>query len=85
MTISTTLDAEAGVHRLIVSDGRLSDAPAGPRLFRDFEPHPEIQFEHETQEGAEASAVKLRAYLAALPPAKPRKRKHDHGSYQEGD
>lgn len=81
MIISTTFDPEDGVYRLMVSDGKLSNAPAGPRLFR-AEPHPDIRFEHATREEAETDAAKLRAYLAALPVAKGTARDK---SYKEGD
>ncbi len=65
MTISHTFDDENGVYVLVVSDGRLSNSPAGPRLFR-APPHPDIQFEHATEAGAIDDAARLRTYLAQL-------------------
>lgn len=48
--------------RLWCSDGRMSDFPAGPRLFR-APPLPDIQFTHALLPDAERDAVLLRKYV----------------------
>jgi hypothetical protein len=65
MTISVLYDFDADRYVLMASDGRLRPAPAGPRLFR-AEPWPEVKWQHETQEAAEADAGKVRVYLAGV-------------------
>lgn len=62
-------------------DGLGGKAIAGPRLFR-APPHPDVQFCHDTKEGAERDAEKLRAYLAQLPKQKKGKKKStDRSAY----
>ena len=67
-TISVTLDADTMTYVIMTtSHGRTE--PCGPRIFR-APPHPDVAFSHESAEGAERDAAKIRAYLANLSPRK---------------
>ena len=59
--ITVAFDVEGMVHRLFATSYR-STEPAGERLFHS-PPFPEIKFEHETVEAAQADAAKLTAYI----------------------
>ena len=64
MTITIEYDADTDRYHLMVSDGRMSPMPAGPRLFR-APPFPEIKWAHDALEGAKLDASKLQRYVSA--------------------
>ncbi len=55
-------------------------AIAGPRILRAA-PHPDIQWSHPDRDSAEKDAVKLSAYLDALPVKKSKKKSQDKSAY----
>ena len=62
MTITIEYDADTDRYHLMVSDGRMSPMPAGPRLFR-APPFPEIKWAHDALEGAKIDAALLPRYV----------------------
>ncbi len=78
MTISTSHNFDTDRWHLYVTNYNRTEV-AGPRIFR-APPHPDIAFEHDTREAAEADARKLQEYLNALPVAKKKKSK-DKSAY----
>lgn len=69
ITISTSFDGDRDVFYLVARHPGMSDAPAGPRLFR-APPYPDVKFEHDSPAAARTDAAKLQAYLAAQEPSK---------------
>ncbi len=65
--------------RIMADCGRMSPAPAGPRIFRG-PPHPEVAFVHDSPDAAEEDARKIRVYLTGLPkkPASKKKTYENH-------
>ncbi len=60
-TISISTDFESGLHHLIAESYGYS-AAAGPRLFRR-EPFPQIKFQHDDLDLAQADAKTLQDYI----------------------
>lgn len=66
MTITHSYDADDFCWRLYVSaPGQSAPMPAGERLFR-AQPHPEIEFTHDSEAGAARDAARLREYLGRV-------------------
>lgn len=72
VAITVQLDPTSGRY-LLMATSHSRTATAGPRILRGA-PHPDIAYDHGTQQAAESDAVKLRNYFAALP-RKPSKKK----------
>lgn len=56
------VEPEGRRFRLVCADGRMSVAPAGPRLFR-APPLPDIQFAHDLFADAQKDALTLQRYV----------------------
>jgi hypothetical protein len=62
--ISTSYDMDTGQWEILATSYSRT-APAGPRLFR-APPFLDIEFTHDTEDGANRDAAKLREYLAGV-------------------
>ncbi len=65
MTLSLSFDPDTGRWTIMVSAHGQPPTVAGPRILRG-PPHPEVNWVHETEEGATADLEKLNTYLASV-------------------
>lgn len=69
MTIFPEFNFEQGTFVLMVKSKGMSPTVAGPRIFRQ-PPHPVVEWEHATQESANAACRVVMKYLEELPARK---------------
>lgn len=69
MTIFPEFNFAQGTFVLMVKSPGMAPTVAGPRIFRQ-PPHPDVEWEHATQEGAEVDCKKVMKYLEELPARK---------------
>lgn len=62
--ITVAYDLDEGVHQIYATSYSRTEV-AGPRLFR-APPHPDIRFQHASQEAADRDAQILREYLSRV-------------------